>query len=154
VPNGNTDSGTPANGSGALSRLQESERLLADEAAKRKTGTGCIYVLLARACLDLGLFDEAQRLADRAAAPVLTRVHFVPYCLQLLGDITIHPDRFDAKRGEASYRAALALAEPRGMRPLVAHCHFGLGKLGRRNGHCEQAHEHLTIATSMYRRWI
>lgn len=46
---------------------------------------------------------------------------------------------------------ALALAEPRGMRPLVAHCHLGLGKLYRRTGKREQAQEHLTSATEMYR---
>jgi hypothetical protein len=45
----------------------------------------------------------------------------------------------------------LALAEPRGMRPLVAHCHLGLGKLSRRTGKLEQAREHLTTATTMYR---
>jgi len=38
-----------------------------------------------------------------------------------------------------------------GMRPLVAHCHLGLGKLYRRTGKPEQAHEHLTTATTMYR---
>jgi hypothetical protein len=44
------------------------------------------------------------------------------------------------------------LAEPRGMRPLVAHCHhLGLGKLSRRTGKREQAQEHLTTATTMYR---
>ena len=37
------------------------------------------------------------------------------------------------------------------MRPLVAHCHLGLGKLYRRTGKREQAHEHLTTATTMYR---
>ena len=37
------------------------------------------------------------------------------------------------------------------MRPLVAHCHLGLGKLYRRTGSREQAHEHLTTATTMYR---
>jgi hypothetical protein len=37
------------------------------------------------------------------------------------------------------------------MRPLVAHCHLGLGKLHRRTGKREQAREHLTIATTMYR---
>ena len=37
------------------------------------------------------------------------------------------------------------------MRPLVAHCHLGLGKLSRRTGKREQAQEHLTIATAMYR---
>ena len=45
----------------------------------------------------------------------------------------------------------LALAEPRGMRPLVAHCHLGLGKLSRRTGQREQSQEHLTTATTMYR---
>ena len=34
---------------------------------------------------------------------------------------------------------------------LVAHCHFGLGKLYRRTGTREQAREHLTTATTMYR---
>jgi tetratricopeptide (TPR) repeat protein len=52
---------------------------------------------------------------------------------------------------ETSYFEALALAEPRGMRPLVGHCHLGLGKLDRRTGKRKQAHEHLTIATTMYR---
>jgi hypothetical protein len=37
------------------------------------------------------------------------------------------------------------------MRPLVAHCHLGLGKLNRRTGKREQAREHLTTATTMYR---
>jgi hypothetical protein len=38
-----------------------------------------------------------------------------------------------------------------GMRPLVAHCHFGLGKLYGRTGKREQAQEHLATATTMYR---
>jgi hypothetical protein len=46
---------------------------------------------------------------------------------------------------------AVTLAEPCSMRPLVAHCHLGLGKLYRRTGKPEQAHEHLTTATTMYR---
>ena len=37
------------------------------------------------------------------------------------------------------------------MRPLIAHCHLGLGKLYRRIGRREQAQEHLTTATTMYR---
>ena len=37
------------------------------------------------------------------------------------------------------------------MRPLVAHCHLGLGKLYRRTGKREEADEHLTTATTMYR---
>jgi len=37
------------------------------------------------------------------------------------------------------------------MRPLVAHCHLGLGRLCRRTDKREQAQEHLTTATTMYR---
>src|SRR5262249_14372416 len=54
----------------------------------------------------------------------------------------------DAENSEGYYREALALAEPRGMRQLVAHCHSGLGKLRRDR---EQADKHLTTAMAMYR---
>jgi hypothetical protein len=37
------------------------------------------------------------------------------------------------------------------MRPLVAHCHLGLGKLYRRTGDRARATEHLATATAMYR---
>jgi hypothetical protein len=36
------------------------------------------------------------------------------------------------------------------MRPLLAHCHFHLGKLFRKTDQHEQAREHLTTATTMY----
>ena len=52
---------------------------------------------------------------------------------------------------EAHYRAAMALASELGMRPLVAHCHLGLGTLDRRTGDQAKASEHLTTATAMYR---
>jgi len=75
----------------------------------------------------------------------------VAYARHLLGDVATHPDRFDAESGEAHYRNALALAEPRGMRPLIAHCHLGLGRLYRRAGKRQEAQEHPTPATTMYR---
>jgi len=37
------------------------------------------------------------------------------------------------------------------MRPLVAHCHLGLGKLYGRTGKPNVLQEHLTTATVMYR---
>jgi hypothetical protein len=37
------------------------------------------------------------------------------------------------------------------VRPLIAHCHLGLGKLYGRMGQREQAQEYLTTATTMYR---
>jgi hypothetical protein len=49
------------------------------------------------------------------------------------------------------YFTAVALAAELHMRPLVAHCHLGLGKLFPRTGELQEAQEHLTIATTMYR---
>jgi hypothetical protein len=37
------------------------------------------------------------------------------------------------------------------MRPLVAHCHLGLGKLYRRTGNRGESQEHLNVAMAMYR---
>jgi hypothetical protein len=37
------------------------------------------------------------------------------------------------------------------MRPLVAHCHLGLGTLYLRTDKREQARDHLATATTMYR---
>ena len=79
------------------------------------------------------------------------RAGFAPYALHLLGDIATHPDRFDSELGVEYYRQALALAEPRGMRPLVAHCHLGLGMLYRQIDKRPEANAHLTTATKMYR---
>ena len=63
----------------------------------------------------------------------------------------MHPDAFDPGNAEADYREAMTLAASLGMRPLVAHCHAGLGKLHRRTEEREQAQKHLVTATTMYR---
>jgi class 3 adenylate cyclase/tetratricopeptide (TPR) repeat protein len=52
---------------------------------------------------------------------------------------------------EAPYHDAIALARELGMRPLVAHCHLGLGKLYQRTDRRQDAQEHLTTAITMYR---
>ena len=44
----------------------------------------------------------------------------------------------------------MTLASELDMRPLVAHCHVGLGRLYQRTGQPEQAQEHLTTARVMY----
>jgi tetratricopeptide (TPR) repeat protein len=59
--------------------------------------------------------------------------------------------RWRGERGyEAHYGAAMTLASELEMRPLLAHCHLGLGRLYRRTSKTEQAREHLTTATAMY----
>ena len=137
----------------ALTRLQEGDELL-----DRQVAQGMItqhlsgaYHALARAALVLGRLDDARRLADRAVEYSGGLPGVTTYALQLLGDIATHNGSFDAEAGEARYRQALALAEPRGMRPVVGHCHFGLGKLYRRIGKHKEARMHLATATTMYR---
>ena len=134
----------------ALTRLREGEQLQERQAARGIGGLG-FYHLLGRAALLLDRLDEAQTLGERAVRYSPSRHGFRAYAQHLLGDIASHPDRFDAERGESHYRSALALAEPRGMRPLVAHCHLGLGKLYQRTGRRQEAQEHLATATTMYR---
>jgi tetratricopeptide (TPR) repeat protein len=73
------------------------------------------------------------------------------YALYLLGEIAAHQTAARVEEGIRPYVQALALAQELEMRPLVAHCHLGLGKLYGRTGKREQAHEHLTTATTMYR---
>jgi tetratricopeptide (TPR) repeat protein len=138
--------------SAALERLREGKRLVDGLAAKGIVGNrGWAYHTLGRACFLLGRLDEARGLGERAVDSSPQHPGFAAHALHLLGDIATHPDRFDAELGEARYREALALAEPRGMRPLVAHCRFGLGKLDQRLGKRQEAQEHFDTAMMMYR---
>jgi class 3 adenylate cyclase/tetratricopeptide (TPR) repeat protein len=97
-----------------------------------------------------GRLDEAASYAGETLA--LTRRLRArageAHALCLAGDIASVRDAGDA---EAYYREALALAGELGMRPLVAHCHLGLGTLYRLTDKRAQTREHLTTATSMYR---
>jgi class 3 adenylate cyclase/tetratricopeptide (TPR) repeat protein len=135
----------------ALERVREGEQLLNGHAERGFVGRlGSWYHALGRANLQLGQFGEARRLSDRALASSPRHPGFAADALHLQGDIATHPEEFDLEGGETHYRQALALAEPRAMRPLIAHCHLGLGKLYRRIGKRGQAQEHVTAATTMY----
>jgi class 3 adenylate cyclase/tetratricopeptide (TPR) repeat protein len=136
----------------AMNRVQEAQQILEYRRAGGSVGDlGLSYQWLGSACLLAGRLDSAQSLAHQALECSPVQFGFAAHIQHLLGDIASHPDRFDAESGEVHYRQALALAEPRSMRPLVAHCHLGLGKLYRRLGKQQEAHEHLTTATTMYR---
>jgi tetratricopeptide (TPR) repeat protein len=132
--------------------LREGELLLKRQAATGIVGRlGRAYCSLGRAYVVLGRLDEARCLGDRAVEFSSRQPGFAAHALHLLRDIATNPDRFDAERGEGHYGQALALAEPRGMRPLVAHGHLGLGKLYCRTGDHAKAEEHLTTAVAMCR---
>ena len=136
----------------ASDRIGDGKQLGERQMAMGSLGhVGWVYYALGRACAQLARLDDACGFAQRSIAISANQPGSIAWALHLLGDIATYPERFDAASGEDYYRKSLALAEPRGMRPLVAHCHFGLAKLYRRTGKHEQSTTHLGTATAMYR---
>jgi tetratricopeptide (TPR) repeat protein len=136
----------------AMNYLRQGEELLERGMARGTIDqAGMDYHWLGRAALLLGRLDDARRLADCPLRYSPSHPGYAAHALHLLADLATHPDQFDAERGETYYREAFAIAERLGMRPLVAHCHLGLGKLYQHTGKREHAGEHLTTATTMYR---
>ncbi len=89
-----------------------------------------------------GALDLARRYKERGTEG---------YLLSILGEIAFCQDPPDVNTAGRYFREAMVLADKLGMRPLVAHCHLGLGKLYRRTGEREQAQGYLRTATTMYR---
>jgi len=96
---------------------------------------------------------DALSLAERGLALASERGHrgSEAWSRRLLGEIASGPDGLAVATAEVHYASAIGLASELGMRPLVAHCHLGLGKLYRRTGKHEQARDHLAAAATMYR---
>ena len=96
---------------------------------------------------------EAATLIERALT--LSRERFErateARALYLLGEIAAFGPNDDRQTAARYYDGALSLAGELGLRPLIAHCHLGLAKLFLRTGKNEEAQEHLTTATTMYR---
>src|SRR5262245_17871641 len=136
----------------ALDQLRRGE-----EVVERFAATGIVahlawsYHALGRAALLLGRMDEARRLASLAVEFAPRHPGFAAHAMHLLGDIAMRVDAPDIKNAEALYRESLALAEPRGMRPLMAHCHFGLGALYARIGKTDETRSHFAAAGTLYR---
>ncbi len=100
-----------------------------------------------------GRLDEAARIGQRALEVSIKhkeRGHEA-WALRLLGEISARRDSPDIAGAESYYRQAMALADELGMRPLLTHCHLGLGTLYRQMGRRQQAQEHLVTATAMLR---
>jgi hypothetical protein len=106
---------------------------------------------LAERYLLAGRPDEAKRAADQALELAREREKrgFEAWTLRLQAEIAataMPPDEV----AETRYPEAMALATELEMRPLVAHCHLGLGSLHRRTGDTAKARAHLTTAAAMY----
>jgi len=135
-------------------RTEESLALVAGAVKAFRARQGHVaptYILAqaGRAYLAAGRIDEATNYAREfleLARRLGARGH-VSRALSLTAEIAVASC---AENAEDHYREALTLAESGGMRPQVAHCHFGLGKLHHRRGDREQAEEHLATAMAMY----
>ena len=129
------------------------EEALADPIATGATFHPLLLAYLGEAHLLAGHPDDALAVARRA----LDLAHRQrergneAWILRLLAEIAAQTDPPDVGSADGHYRRALARADELGMRPLVAHCHLGLGKLYRRTGDEEKVQEHLTTAATMYR---
>jgi class 3 adenylate cyclase/tetratricopeptide (TPR) repeat protein len=120
---------------------------LLEEARERRP------VLLAEGYLVAQRFDEAKTTAARALEDARQggEVGNVARASWLVGAAATALDPPAGTEAIDAYRDAAAMAERLGMRPLVAHCHLGLGTVYRRRDKREQAQEHLRRATTMYR---
>jgi tetratricopeptide (TPR) repeat protein len=103
--------------------------------------------------LRVGRLEDALSRAHHALT--LTRTHgergYQAHTLRLLGEIAVHGEPLQVEPATDYYQQALALADELGMRPLLAHCHLGLGILYNRIGRPEQARAELTAAIEHYR---
>ncbi len=108
---------------------------------------------LSEAHLRTGRTDRAMELGGRALDLSRERKErgHEAWALRLLGEIASRGDPPEAAAAKRRYGEALALADELGMRPLVAHCHLGLSELCQRVGKRQEAQEHFTTATTMYR---
>ena len=108
----------------AMGRRAEAERLALKRARESRTGQQRGWE--AFALLQLG---------DIVASPRAARGRGEQPSVAVVGENDESsgpaPSDEDVAQAEAYYRQALALADELGMRPLVAHCHLGLGTLYR-----------------------
>jgi len=129
------------------------EEAVASASQKSRVSEALWTTWLGDAYLAANRITDARRVATVALN--LTRERQLrgeeAHALRLVAEIAVLQDPSDLRGAERHYHDAETLAEERGMRPLVAHCHLGLGKLYRRTGQREQAQEHLTSAMTMYR---
>jgi predicted ATPase len=107
---------------------------------------GEVHVLAGRPELAREPAERALRLAQAHGE----RGHEA-YALRLLADTASRARDPEAAKAEDCYRGALARAEELGMRPLVAHCRYGLACLFRHGAHPAMAEQLLGVAAALYR---
>jgi tetratricopeptide (TPR) repeat protein len=130
------------------------EQAIEHAASEKRLGEHALRLAaLSEAFLLAGRTEEACQTAQRAVA--LSHAHkergHEAWALRLLGEIAAQRDPPDGNAAEDHYRQALALAGELHMRPLMAHCHLGLGTLYTKVGQRERACTELSMALALYR---
>jgi tetratricopeptide (TPR) repeat protein len=136
-------------------RLAEGRAFLEEAIREDIRITGRVKQLawLSEVCRLAGHGEEARQHACQALdlARQLKERGNEALALHQLGTVHAHANPPDVAQAEAHYQQAQALAEELGMRPLMAHCHLGLGRLYCQTGQRQQARATLTIAIDLYR---
>jgi tetratricopeptide (TPR) repeat protein len=138
-------------------RLTEAQPLLAQAVELTAARLVSQYPLwaahLGEVSLLAGRLEEAHQLAERALARARDFKHqaYEVYALRLYGEIAAQRTPLQVESAAAAYQQAITLAEALGMRPLLAHCHRGLGSLYAKTGHPESARAELAAAITLYR---
>ena len=109
------------------------------------------FAYLGEAYLLNGRFDDANAAATSALD--LARHHkergHEAYAFRLLGQVAT--ENGEAAHAQTYYRSAIHLAQQLGMRPLVAHCHWGLARLFHRANDRIAGEPHATAAGAQFR---
>jgi class 3 adenylate cyclase/tetratricopeptide (TPR) repeat protein len=122
-------------------RVEEGVVLL-EQAVDLNRHTGIVATLslwrtyLGDAYLKAGRFAEAMAETRRALGECRARLEhgYEPWALHVFAGVLAGAESPDVPEARAHYLEALKLAEPRGMRPLVARCVIGLARLHERAG--------------------
>jgi tetratricopeptide (TPR) repeat protein len=137
-------------------RVMEGIALLKEAAAVGESigfvfGQSLALACLAEGCLLAGQLDEAMRAAGDALELARKYGHsgWEAWTLRAQGEITARGDH--PEDAETFFRRAMTLAEERGMRPLLAHCHLGLGYVADRCGRPADGRAEVDTALAMYR---
>jgi class 3 adenylate cyclase/tetratricopeptide (TPR) repeat protein len=137
-------------------KLDEARFLLEEGTARMsamqvKNGEAAMITVLGEACLKSGRHTEAMAHAERALKVTRERGErgSEAWALRLTGDIAAAGA--DQAKAVSAFCAAMDIADQFGMRPLLAHCHLGLGQLRNGTGERESARNHLATALRLYR---
>ena len=126
-------------------------------ANERPRATGMMRSLtgtqLIQGFLLVGKPQEAALLASRALES--SRRHSQrsreALALYVQGEIALSVNPVEFENAEVSFRAASIISDELKMRPLLAHCNVGLGKLYRRSSDLRLAKEHLHKGVALMR---